>query len=78
MINEIGYEEQAKKFADLLIEMCFDDDYEDMEDDDWYRLKACQYDGWQEVMCRWLFKFGYISKTEDGNWCIKDSDVDGM
>ena len=26
------------------------------------RLKACEYDGWQEVMCRWLYKYGYIDK----------------
>ena len=71
MIKKVNYEQQAKKFAELLIDMCFDDDFEDMEDGDWYRLKACQYDGWQETMCRWLFKFGYIDKTENGDWYRK-------
>ena len=59
-------EEQLDKFVELLITMCFDHDYEDVTDnEDWYRLKACEYDGWQEVMCRWLYKFGYIDKKDN-------------
>ena len=61
-MKRINYQVQAERFANLLIEMCFTHDYEDIEDnEDWYRLKACEYDGWQEVFCRWLYKFGYIN-----------------
>lgn len=68
-----NYEIQAKKFAELLIEMCFENDYEDVEDEeDWYRLKACNYDGWQEVFCRWLYRFDYINYDEDKKvYCLK-------
>lgn len=59
-------DERLDKLVDLLITMCFDHDYEDVTDnEDWYRLKACEYDGWQQVMCRWLYKFGYIDKDEN-------------
>ena len=68
-----NYEQQAKQFAKLLIEMCFESDYDDLEDDDWYRIKACNYDGWQEVFCRWLFAFGYIDKDENKNYVIKEN-----
>ena len=59
-------EEQLNKLVSLLITMCFDHDYEDVTDkEDWYRLKACEYDGWQQVMCKWLYKFGYIDMDEN-------------
>lgn len=70
-----NYEQQAKQFVKLLIEMCFENDYENIEDeDDWYRLKACNYDGWQEVFCRWLFAYGYIGKDENKNYYLLDKE----
>lgn len=73
-MKKVNYEVQAKQFAKLLIEMCFENDYEDIEDDDdWYRLKACNYDGWQEVFCRWLYAYGYIDRDENRNYHIKKS-----
>lgn len=74
-MKKVNYEIQAKKFAKLLIEMCFENDYEDIEDDeDYYRLKACNYDGWQEVFCRWLYEFGYINRDEKRNYYIDKED----
>ena len=65
-MKKINYEIQAKKFANLLIEMCFDNDYEDIGDNnDWYRLMACNYESWREVFCRQLYKFGYINYDKD-------------
>ena len=75
MMKKVNYEEQAKQFAKLLIEMCFENDYEDIEDDeDYYRLKACNYDGWQEVFCRWLCAYGYIKRDEKRNYYIDKED----
>ena len=68
-----NYEQQAKQFAKLLIEMCFESNYDDLEEDDWYRIKACNYDGWQEVFCRWLFAYGYIGRDENKNYYILES-----
>ena len=39
-------------------------------------LKACEYDGWQEVMCRWLYEFGYINKKDDTYYTKGEEDED--
>lgn len=68
-----NYKQQALKFKNLLIEMCFDSDYSNIEDDeDYYRIKASEFDGWQEIFCRWLYKYGYIDKDKEKNqWKLK-------
>ena len=70
-------EEQLDKLVSLLITMCFDHDYEDVTDnEDWYRLKACEYDGWQEVMCRWRYKSGYLDKNDNVYYIKEDKNED--
>ena len=70
--ENIKLKEQLDDLIERIIEMCFDDDNEDIEDSELYnRLEANDFGFWKEVFCRKLVKYGYV-ELKDKTYILKE------